>query len=112
MLSHELETRARDFVEALSLALPPLQFLVYVDQETPSEDSGLYIFGFATHDVLIGGYAIEPERVGHDFTHHLLSISQFFQKARKTEGPHFFPEALATRYAIHRERGTLWQRVA
>ena len=112
MTSNEIETRAHDFVEALSSILPQMQFHVYTDPHAPPEATGIYIFGFITREVLIGGYAIEAERLTWDFSHQVLTLSQFFGKAWALEETRFYPEALHDLYERHRASGTLWRRVA
>jgi hypothetical protein len=112
MASDYIVTRAQDFTEALTATLPHLQFQAYVPLQTTQEICDLYIFGFITVDVLVGGYCITEEQVKLDFNTHLLSMSQFFRRAGQGDMPRFHPTELNSMYEAHRNGKKLWRRVA
>lgn len=111
MPSDYMVTRARDLTEALAAILPQIQFQAYVAQGATQEVCDLYLFGFITNEVLVGGYCITDAQVGLDFNTHVLSMSQFFRRAWAGETPRFHPAEVQARYEEHREGGRLWQRV-
>jgi hypothetical protein len=106
MPNDDLLTRARDLVDALTALLPQIQFEVYVQETAPADRTDLYIVGFITQEVLIGGYEIPAEYVPHDFTHHVLNLSQFFRKAWSDEVSRFYPQVLQATYARVKNGGS------
>lgn len=111
MASEYMTTRAHDFTEALATTLPQIQFQAYVPREAVAEFTDLYIFGFITVEVLVGGYKIESQSIANDFVHHLMNATQFFRRAWQGEEPRFYPPELQTIYESHRAGVSRFQRV-
>jgi hypothetical protein len=112
MYPTDLATRAQDYLAALAATLPHLRFEAFTPHSPMVLHPPLYVLGFLTDDLLIGGYTLESPAEDTLFPERVLSMAQFFQKAWTGEYPRFFPPGLQTRYEVHRESQLLWQRVA
>lgn len=110
MSSDDFHTRASALVQALTTALPRLQFHAYSPLER-TEGSALYIVGFMPPARLLGVYAIEAERLPWDFTLHVLNLAQFFAHAWQLEEIRFHPPALRTVYEAQTTNSGKWYRV-
>ena len=112
MASEYMTTRAHDFTEALTTALPQMQFQAYLARDVQADSTDLYLFGFITSEVLIGDYGITAHHVEHDFIHPLMNAPPFFRKAWQEKVPQFHPTQGQVLYEQHREGNFHLQRVA
>lgn len=107
-----IRLRAQEFIETLKEILPPILFHAYVPQDADHYITDLYLLGFLSHEVPLGGYRLTAEQVYEDFAHHMVNVAQFFRRAWQQETPRFFPPELQQWYEEHRATDALWWRVA
>jgi hypothetical protein len=110
-MPNDTETLAFYLASALHTLLPHIMFQIYLPRVVLSGGRAMYVFGFLSRDVLIGGYRMPPPLVEADIELHLLHASLFFHDAWAAELPRFYPESVRDLYEAHRAGGLLLRRL-
>lgn len=103
---------AQDVVRTLQGSLPAVIFQVYRPRLVVPAGRVLYVFGFVSREVLIGGYDLDPLLVAAELELELLHASLFFDTVWARELPRFYPERVRDLYRAHRAGVRLLRRVA
>lgn len=111
MKPNDTEALALYLVGSLHTLLPHIMFQVYLPRVVLSGGLAMYVFGFLSRELLIGGYRMPPPQVAADIELHLLHASLFFHDAWAAELPRFYPETVRDLYEAHRAGGLLLRRV-
>jgi hypothetical protein len=111
-MSKDTQPRAHYLLASLHAVLPYMTFQVYSPRLIFCGSIPLYVFGFLTRTVLIGGYLIAPLQVEADLELNLLHASLFFHTSWASDIPRFYPEVLRDLYEAHRAGGLMLRRVA
>lgn len=99
-------------VSDLTGTLPYLQFGVYTCHEPPASIRDLYLVGWVTAGVPIGGCAIRAGDLVAEYEELLLGVFGFFRRAWRSDTARYYPAAIEALYELHEAGEEVWWQVA